>query len=100
MLHRGMKPPASRGERHHPPTILERYRMRTAMRAAIGFGGALAAALAVAAPPLRPCVGLVLGGVFVGTSSPFGPILFGCGRTNRSDDTWTLSFGNLIRNED
>ena len=40
------------------------------------------------------------GGVFVGMSSPFGPILFGFGRTNRGDDTWTLSFGNLIRNED
>lgn len=40
------------------------------------------------------------GGVFVGMSSPFGPILFGYGRTNRGDDTWTLSFGNLIRNED
>ncbi len=40
------------------------------------------------------------GGVFVGMSSPFGPILFGFGRTSRGDDTWTLSFGNLIRNED
>lgn len=40
------------------------------------------------------------GSVFVGMSSPFGPILFGYGRTNRGEDTWTLSFGNLIRNED
>lgn len=40
------------------------------------------------------------GGVFVGMSSPFGPILFGFGRTNRGNDTWTLNFGNLIRNED
>jgi len=40
------------------------------------------------------------GGVFVGMSSPFGPILFGYGRTNRGNDTWTLNFGNLIRNED
>lgn len=40
------------------------------------------------------------GGVFVGMSSPFGPILFGFGQTNRGNDTWTLSFGNLIRNED
>jgi NTE family protein len=40
------------------------------------------------------------GGVFVGMSSPFGPILFGFGRTQRGDDTWTLNFGNLIRNED
>lgn len=40
------------------------------------------------------------GGVFVGMSSPFGPILFGFGRTNRDNNTWTLNFGNLIRNED
>ena len=40
------------------------------------------------------------GGVFVGMSSPFGPILLGYGRTNRGNDTWTLNFGNLIRNED
>ena len=40
------------------------------------------------------------GSVFVGMSSPFGPILFGYGRTNRGDDTWSLTFGNLIRNED
>jgi len=40
------------------------------------------------------------GGIFVGMSSPFGPILFGYGRTNRGNDTWTLNFGNLIRNED
>ena len=40
------------------------------------------------------------GGVFIGMSSPFGPILFGFGRTNRGNDTWTLNFGNLIRNED
>ena len=40
------------------------------------------------------------GSVFVGMSSPFGPILFGFGRTDRGDDTWSLTFGNLIRNED
>lgn len=40
------------------------------------------------------------GSVFVGLGSPFGPILFGFGRTSQGDDTWTLNFGNLIRNED
>ena len=40
------------------------------------------------------------GSIFVGLSSPFGPILFGYGRTNEGRDSWTLSFGNLIRNED
>lgn len=40
------------------------------------------------------------GSVFVGMSSPFGPILFGFGRSSAGDDTWTLNFGNLIRNED
>lgn len=40
------------------------------------------------------------GSVFVGLSSPFGPLLFGYGRTNQGEDSWTLSFGNLIRNED
>lgn len=40
------------------------------------------------------------GSLFVGMGSPFGPILFGFGRTSDGEDTWTLNFGNLIRSED
>ena len=40
------------------------------------------------------------GSVFVGVSSPFGPILFGYGRNSDAEDSWMLSFGNMIRNED
>lgn len=44
---------------------------------------------------------LIFGGsAFVGVSSPFGPLLLGYGRTNDGEDTWTLSFGNLIRTDD
>lgn len=43
---------------------------------------------------------VIAGSAFVGMSSPFGPILFGFGRTDRGDDTWSINFGNLIRNDD
>jgi NTE family protein len=40
------------------------------------------------------------GSVFVGISSPFGPLLLGYGRSNDGGSSWTLSFGNLIRSDD
>ncbi|MFN8768819.1 MAG: patatin-like phospholipase family protein [Lysobacteraceae bacterium] len=40
------------------------------------------------------------GSVFLGLSSPFGPVFLGYGRTSEGEDAWTLSFGNLIRNDD
>jgi NTE family protein len=40
------------------------------------------------------------GSAFIGVSSPFGPLLLGYGLNSAGGRTWTLSFGNLIRNDD
>jgi hypothetical protein len=37
---------------------------------------------------------------FIGVSSPFGPLLLGYVLNSAGGRMWTLSFGNLIRNDD
>jgi NTE family protein len=43
---------------------------------------------------------MVMGGsLFVGFSTPLGPLFFGYGRNDASADSWYLTFGSLLRQE-